>query len=153
MGDVSCGNCLEPANHRHHIVPKVLGGTDNETNLVWLCEPCHGKVHDRRFLNHSALTKAGLQAAKARGVKLGGSRLPPGDAESAAKARAAHSAKALLFAKGFFFVKELHDGGMSFRRIAIYLNEGGYKSRQGGNWHPSSVKYLLEKLEKGLELS
>ena len=148
MVDVNCGNCLEPANHRHHIVPKVLGGTDNETNLVWLCEPCHGKVHNRRFLNHGTLTKAGLQAAKARGVKLGGFRGRPGTAEDCDKARAAHSAKANSFAKDFLFVREMREAGSSYRGIAKHLNEGGYKSRNGGQWHPSSVKYLLDRLEK-----
>ena len=148
---VSCANCLEQASHKHHVVPKVLGGTDNKTNLVWLCEPCHGKVHDRHFLNHGALTKAGLQAAKARGIKLGGPRLRSGNAESATKARAANSAKANSFAKDFLFVKKLHDNGGSYSGIAKFLNENSYKSRNGKQWYPSSVKRLLDKLEKVCE--
>ena len=29
---------------RHHIIPRALGGTDDESNLEWLCHSCHGKV-------------------------------------------------------------------------------------------------------------
>ena len=53
-----------------------------------------------------------------------------------------------FFAKDFLFVKEMREAGSSYRGIAKFLNEGGYKSRNGGKWHPSSVKYLLDRLEK-----
>ena len=29
---------------RHHIIPRALGGTDDESNIEWLCHSCHGKV-------------------------------------------------------------------------------------------------------------
>ena len=29
----------------HHLVPRHLGGSDDETNLVTLCHVCHGKMH------------------------------------------------------------------------------------------------------------
>ena len=29
----------------HHILPKSLGGTDDEDNLVPLCFDCHEKIH------------------------------------------------------------------------------------------------------------
>lgn len=62
-----CFECGQPADHAHHIVPRSLGGT----RTVPLCEVCHGKVHDVRFLNHSALTKAGLARAKRAGKHCG----------------------------------------------------------------------------------
>jgi len=67
----ACGNCLKPADHRHHVVPKALGGSDEETNLVWLCGGCHGKVHGKKTLNYKNLQRAGIERAKANGVYRG----------------------------------------------------------------------------------
>jgi hypothetical protein len=63
----TCGNCDNQAVHFHHVVPKVLGGTDRPGNLVPLCEACHGLVHDRNFLNHKALQMAGIRKAQRLG--------------------------------------------------------------------------------------
>ena len=41
--------CLLNPSHKatvqHHIVPRSVGGSDNEDNLAWLCNECHAKVH------------------------------------------------------------------------------------------------------------
>lgn len=29
----------------HHIIPRSIGGTDDLSNLVWLCGECHQKLH------------------------------------------------------------------------------------------------------------
>ena len=29
----------------HHVVPRTMGGSDAQSNLRALCEPCHQKVH------------------------------------------------------------------------------------------------------------
>ncbi len=63
----TCGNCDDQAVHFHHVVPKVLGGSDRPGNLIPLCEACHGLVHDRTFLNHKALQMAGIAKAKRLG--------------------------------------------------------------------------------------
>lgn len=31
--------------HVHHIVPLGAGGTNQKSNLITLCDECHGKVH------------------------------------------------------------------------------------------------------------
>jgi hypothetical protein len=51
----------------HHVVPHSLGG--NET--LPLCSECHGKVHDRKFVDISHLVKEGLRKKKEQGVILG----------------------------------------------------------------------------------
>jgi len=51
-----CINCGHDAEHEHHVVPCVIGGSVT----VPLCEVCHGKVHDRAFVNHKILTRVGL---------------------------------------------------------------------------------------------
>jgi hypothetical protein len=40
---VACGHKAD-LNH-HHMVPRVLGGPDDENNMLTLCVECHGKVH------------------------------------------------------------------------------------------------------------
>ena len=45
----------------HHIIPKVNGGTDDETNLVCLCSSCHYKLH---LMNRSELIKDGVEKHK-----------------------------------------------------------------------------------------
>lgn len=42
--DISDG-CEGVAVDIHHIVPKSLGGTDEEDNLVAVCRACHQKRH------------------------------------------------------------------------------------------------------------
>ena len=51
-----CFECGAPAEHNHHVVPKVLGG--NKT--VPLCTKCHGLVHDRNFTRLKELQKKGI---------------------------------------------------------------------------------------------
>lgn len=69
----------------HHILPRSLGGTDLETNLILICVECHGKIHgDVGFFkkrgggfNHTnpldlkQLQRAGIERAKAEGKYKG----------------------------------------------------------------------------------
>jgi DNA invertase Pin-like site-specific DNA recombinase len=65
-----CGG-VEDLVH-HHVVPRSIGGSDEETNLLTVCPPCHGKVHGMTLpANIKELTKAGLARAKAEG-RVGG---------------------------------------------------------------------------------
>ena len=33
------------ANHRHHIIPLIRGGTNTQRNIVYLCRLCHEIIH------------------------------------------------------------------------------------------------------------
>ena len=67
-----CGNCGSADDLEiHHIVPIIYGGTNRYTNLAVLCGACHGAVHESKSRSCSALTKAGLERAKAEGKQLG----------------------------------------------------------------------------------
>ena len=50
--------------HTHHIVPQSRGGSDNKSNLVRLCLPCHSKAHDISFKSDSGVVKSAIKTAK-----------------------------------------------------------------------------------------
>lgn len=69
-----CINCGEPGTHKHHVVPRSLGGNDT-TNCVWLCDNCHGLIHSVSYsdgtISHSELTKIGIETARRNGKQIG----------------------------------------------------------------------------------
>ncbi|MER2218878.1 recombinase family protein [Methylobacterium brachiatum] len=90
----------------------------------------------------SERTKAALAAAKARGVRLG----TPDSQRLARERRAAADAHA-------HGVRAVLDGirvrgSTSAREIAVALNAEGVPARRGGQWHPTSVQRLLERIAK-----
>jgi hypothetical protein len=93
---VACGS-TEDLQH-HHLFTRAEQGSEDETNLITLCEFCHAKLHERRtngVYSHSQRPKAALAAAKARGQVLGGPRLAEAAAIGHARLKAhadAHAA-------------------------------------------------------------
>ena len=145
-----CQGCKQEVEHfhKHHIVPKSLGGVDDDYNIAILCEPCHGKVHGRRFMNHSYLTKKGLERAKARGTKLGGYRGYGGSISNLEKAtvviKELADQNALRVSK---LIKDYRDAGKSYRYIAEQLNELGVATARAGKWYASTVRNYEKRLE------
>ena len=95
--------------------------------------------HERRLI--SARTKAGLERAKARGVKLGrhGAVLAR---QNAAKAK--ETARRLNPV-----VNELREGGAtSVRAIADGLTRRGVLAPRGGAWSPQTVSRLLHRIDR-----
>ncbi len=100
----------------------------------------------------SERTRAALAAAKVRGTRLGNPNGPAalrragkgnGAAVKALKAGADERA-AKLAAK----VAELRQAGVtSLAGIAAALNEARIRTPRGGQWHPSSVRNLLNRVE------
>ena len=70
-----CCNCGAHATQAHHIVPMACGGNDVDSNIAWLCDQCHDKIHGlTRFngsISHRELIKKGLERAKQNGVHCG----------------------------------------------------------------------------------
>jgi DNA invertase Pin-like site-specific DNA recombinase len=90
----------------------------------------------------SERTKAALDAAKRRGVKLGGHRgAPPPDAQKATEAR---TAKADAFAADVGpMVKALAAEGKSLRQIAAALTDQGIRTPRGGAWTAAAVRSVM----------
>ncbi len=95
---------------------------------------------EREFI--SQRTKAALQEAKARGVKLGGNR---GNID---KANEAASNKAKTDAEKYRkHIEVIRDTGVTtYKGIADKLNELGVKTVRGGEFQAVQVKRLLERL-------
>ena len=96
----------------------------------------------------SECTKAALAVAKARGIRLGNPRLPPGNAASAAIARNARTKKSDDRAAELREVIENAErqDHLTLRQLARYLNELGISSAQGKHWHANSVRRVRHRI-------
>jgi DNA invertase Pin-like site-specific DNA recombinase len=95
--------------------------------------------HERKLI--SERTKAGLERAKARGVKLGtyGKTL-------ARENRRLASEQANRLRP---VIKELREAGKgTVREIMEELNRRGIKTPRAGNWHPHTVNVLLHRINR-----
>ena len=59
------GSAVKPKvySERHHIVPKCLGGTDKESNLIYLSAEAHYVSHQllvKMYPNHQGLSYAAM---------------------------------------------------------------------------------------------
>jgi DNA invertase Pin-like site-specific DNA recombinase len=90
----------------------------------------------------AARTKAALQAAKARGAKLGGWRGGPKVDPEAGRAARASNADSFAASVGPV-AAALRAEGRSLRQIGAALAERGIKTAQGGAWSADAVKRLL----------
>ena len=60
--------------HNHHIIPESMGGTDESTNLITLCDEHHEWIHQLRpgtWNKHNKLISNSLKEAKELGFKIG----------------------------------------------------------------------------------
>ena len=68
-----CVLCGSKENlHHHHVIPKVKGGTDDEDNLITLCEKHHEMIHNiQQCDDFFELARLGRERARREGVKFG----------------------------------------------------------------------------------
>lgn len=62
-----CFECGKRATQTHHVVPRSKGGK----RTIRLCDICHGKVHGKRTMSTSELTRAALQVKKSKNERVG----------------------------------------------------------------------------------
>lgn len=89
-------------------------------------------------------TKAGLAAAKARGVKLGNPHLQPGTAANRIRKEKAAARAAALFD---VVAGARARGHNTLRSIAEYLSLSGVPAPGGKGWNAMAVSRLLKQLE------
>ncbi|CAA2137495.1 recombinase family protein [Methylobacterium bullatum] len=104
-------------------------------------------VADEERRTISTRTKAALQAAKARGVRLGGDRGVTLSAESKAKGTAVLKAKANDRASDLSgIIEEIKgSGAVSLREIAAALNARSVPTARGGLWSAVQVSRILKR--------
>jgi hypothetical protein len=134
---VAC-SAKEDLQH-HHLIPRAAGGTDAETNLITLCIKCHDILHNKREhdYNHREQTRAGLAAAKARGVIIGGLRDKGRELQAEAEARA--ETLRPVFA-------ELTN--LSLRALARELNRRKIPTATGRPWSAVTVTKVRQRLAR-----
>lgn len=99
----------------------------------------------------SKRTKEALQAAKARGKKLGN---PNGAAALLRAGKGNAAGVEAVKAKAQDYAEEMRpvvehlqaQGKTSLGALVAALNEGGYRTPRGGSWHKTSVGNLLDRL-------
>ena len=129
-----CFDCGRKAVHAHHVVPKSLGGT----TTVNLCAECHGKVHNRKFVDSSALVKKGLQKLNEQGYHHG--KPPYGYVYKNGKKK--QNPKEL---KIIDLILKLHDKGENNEEICRQINGKGFFKRDGKPWTRACIWGLLHK--------
>lgn len=96
--------------------------------------------HEREAI--SIRTKAALQAAKARGVKLGN----PNAAQAAPLAHKAIQQQADQFAETLApLIKKMRCEGMSLAAVAEELNSRNIQTARGRKWYPTTVQNIISR--------
>jgi DNA invertase Pin-like site-specific DNA recombinase len=93
---------------------------------------------ERDFI--SARTKAALQAAKERGVKLGGLRDKTMKRNVAIQQKADREAEKLMKVIG-----PLREAGETLASIASTLNQNGVFTSRGGKWSAKQVSRVIDR--------
>lgn len=64
----SCKLCdyVGEDTHLHHIIPRSLGGNEDNYNLIELCVPCHNKAHNSNFGGEKGVIKQGIDKHRGR---------------------------------------------------------------------------------------
>lgn len=131
---MKCFECPNDADHNHHVIPKILGGT----KTVPLCGSCHGKVHKLDFTNHSRLIRLGLEKRKKEGKHNGyppygftvkNDKLIKNDKEY----------------KNVLYILRLRKMGLSLRSIANTLYNESIVSRFGNKFKPTSINIIIKR--------
>jgi DNA invertase Pin-like site-specific DNA recombinase len=109
--------------------------------------------HERRLI--SDRTRAALEAARARGIKLGGFRgRHLTDAErTAGRAKAAMVRRAIVQGRRDSLLPMIatirRAGAETLRDIADALNERGIMAPRGGRWHPTQINRIMASPPRG----
>jgi len=136
--DLVCFECGVQADHAHHVVPRVLGGT----KTVNLCAPCHSKVHSPHLLRTSALTKAALKERRDKGLSTGGV-LPFGFNREDGKIKKNPEEQKII--KQMVKMKE---EGKTYFQIAKHFADKGLINRRGEPINKFNVRLVIKRAKE-----
>ena len=133
--DLVCFECGVQADHAHHVVPRVLGGT----KTVNLCAPCHSKVHSPHLLRTSALTKAALKERRDKGLSTGGV-LPFGFNREDGKITVNKEEQKIIKE-----MVNMREEGKTHFQIANHFADKGLFNRRGEPFNRLNVSLVLQR--------
>lgn len=129
---------------QHHFTPRSHGGSDDETNLLTLCQKHHCEIHGMSYrdkVNHRKLTMEGLQKARERGVKLGNPNLVEYNKNRKRTAK-------ILHYRYEDEVLDLKSKGFTHREICQEFEIREYKTNNGSEkWHPAQISRILSRIK------
>lgn len=138
-----CVACGTVGNlNQHHLIPRSLGGSDDESNLLTLCGSCHAKAHQvKADWRSSELTKKALQAKKDRGERTG--HIPYGKRLSAdgVHLEDCQDEQSILSE-----IQRLRQSGMSFNKVASNLNQRSILKRDKSRWNAVNLHCICKRL-------
>ena len=141
-----CVACGQSGNlNQHHLVPRSIGGSDDDSNLITLCGSCHAKAHQvKADWRHSELTRKTLKEKKARGERMG--KLPYGFTVDDGVHVAPCAGEQSILVR----IVNLKAEGFSVRAIAKTLNNEGFLNRQGNPWNNDSIHTICKNIDERL---
>lgn len=138
-----CVACLSEKDlHHHHLVPKVRGGSDDERNLITLCQACHALIHQtKEWTNHNALTREGMRKAK-ENKKVYTNSVYGFDVKDGKMIKNKKEQATIRM------MKKWEKQGWEWQRIATELNNLGIKTKKGVEWHRSTIRRMMIRIAK-----
>ena len=133
---VACG-ALDNLN-QHHLVPRSLGGSGDESNLITLCGSCHAKVHQLQAdWRHSELTRNAMRHKQNQGEYIGGGAPYGFELVDGELIEDSYEHDVIRQAK------ELRDSGLSLAAVAKELDRRGIQARNGKAFAAMQVKRMV----------
>lgn len=130
---VACGEANPAKLEHHHLVPVAVGGSDDETNLITLCDTCHGKVH-----GYARTTSRGFSLAAWADPEKS-ARMRAAAVKRSRRARQASDRHWREVAAPALEI-EFHAVRPTARQVAEALNRVGIKTWHGGRWFPQTAR-------------
>ncbi len=136
---MTCFECGQKAEHEHHVIPKVKGGT----KTIPLCTTCHSKVHgSKNLLSISHLTRVKLDEKRRKKERTGA--VPYG--------YDLHSNKKTLIVneneqKVIKMMEEWREKGWSYHKIGQNLTIHEIITKTGNKkWSHQSINRILTRM-------
>ena len=144
MRDNHCAACGATDNLQyHHLIPRSMGGSDDERNLITLCGECHAKAHGVRANRRtSELARRAMATKKARGERVGAVPYGYTLADDGKTLEPNHDEQ-----RAIRETQQIAARGLSLRKVAAELARRGFYARNGAQFEAEQVRRMVATLE------
>ena len=139
-----CVACGQSDNlNQHHLVPRSIGGGDDETNLLTLCGSCHAKAHSvQAEWRHSELTRKAIRHKQSQGEYIGGHT--PYGFDLVNGELIPDRSKQIVIQQA----KRLRESGLSLNAVAKELAKFGILSNNNKVFEATQIKRMVTSKEQ-----